>query len=407
MQTTFGKSPKKRKTLQRAGTADANNHSDASVTHEFTVEVDLDTVANDDFNMDVVLDTEPESSQTEDSDWDPEIGRPDLLLKQVSKATMITVYTGFPDAETFSYLFDYLKAKAKNMNYWKGQSQVLKEKPNERTTQRLTEVFERHEEAGMEPPSVKRGPSRKLSLEQEFLITLMKLRLGLLEDDLAFRFKVSQSLVSAILSTWLRFLAKELSWMIIWPSKGQVKLHLPDSFKRLYPNVRCIIDCSEVFTETPSALDIQAALWSDYKHHCTVKFLVAITPNGAPCYVSQCYGGRATDKYIVRDCDFLNCVEPYDQIMADRGFKIREELLLRNASLCIPPSTKAGMQMVAGDVRETSRIANVRIYVEQAIGRLKQFHILKNILPINYLPLCDDIVQVVCVLTCFQDPLCV
>ena len=55
----------------------------------------------------------------------------------------------------------------------------------------------------------------------------------------------------------------------------------------------------------------------------------------------------------------------------------------------------------------TSRIANVRIYVEQAIGRLKQFHILKNILPINYLPLFDDIVQVVCVLTCFQDPLCV
>ena len=55
--------------------------------------------------------------------------------------------------------------------------------------------------------------------------------------------------------------------------------------------------------------------------------------------------------------------------------------------------------MFAGDVRETSRIANVRIYVEQVIGRLKQFHILKKILPINYLPLCDDIVQVVCALT--------
>lgn len=98
------------------------------------------------------------------------------------------------------------------------------------------------------------------SLEQEFLMALMKSRLGLLEDDLAFRFKVSQSLVSAILSIWLRFLAKELSWMIIWPRAGQVKLHLPDSLKRLYPKVCCIIDCSEVFTETPSALDIQAAL---------------------------------------------------------------------------------------------------------------------------------------------------
>ena len=66
--------------------------------------------------------------------------------------------------------------------------------------------------------------------------------------------------------------------------------------------------------------------------------------------------------------DFLNCVEPYDQIMAERRFEIREELLLRIASLCIPPSRKAGMQMVAGDLRETSQIANVRVYVEQAGG---------------------------------------
>ena len=120
LQAKFRKSPKKRKTLERAGTSDANNHSDDSNTHEFTAEVALDTAVNDDSNMDVVLDTEPESSQTEDSDWDPEIVRPDLILKQVCKAGMVTVYTGLPDAETFSYLFDYFKPKAKSMNYWKG-----------------------------------------------------------------------------------------------------------------------------------------------------------------------------------------------------------------------------------------------------------------------------------------------
>ena len=315
--------------------------------------------------------------------------------------------SGLPDVETFSNLFDYLKPKAINMNCWKGRSQVLNEKPNERSIQHLTEVFERYGEAGVEPPSVKRGPSRELSLKQEFLITLMNLRLGLLEDERAFGFKVSQSLVSAILSTSLRFLAKALSWMIIWPSKAQGKQRLPDLFKRLYPNVRCIIYCTEVFTKTPSALDIQAALWSEYKHHCTVKFLVAISPSGAPCYVSQCYGGWITNKHIVRDCGVLIYVEPYDQIMADGGFKIREELLLGNASMCIPSSTKAGMQLAVVDVRETLRIANVRIYVQQAIGRLKQFHILKNILPINFLPLYVDIVQVVYALPCLQDPLCV
>ena len=34
------------------------------------------------------------------------------------------------------------------------------------------------------------------------------------------------------------------------------------------------------------------------------------------------------------------------------------------------------------EVRNTSQIANVGIYVEQAIGRLKQFRISKNVLPL-------------------------
>ena len=35
---------------------------------------------------------------------------------------------------------------------------------------------------------LKPGLSRKSSLQQEFLLTMMRLRLGLLTDDLAFRF---------------------------------------------------------------------------------------------------------------------------------------------------------------------------------------------------------------------------
>ena len=88
----------------------------------------------------------------------------------------------------------------------------------------------------------------------------------------------------------------ELSSLIVWPSKRVVKDNLPTCFKLLYPNVRCIIDYTEVFIETPSSLDTEAQCWSDYKHHCTIKFLVSITPNGMISYVSPCYGGRASDK---------------------------------------------------------------------------------------------------------------
>ena len=71
--------------------------------------------------------------------------------------------------------------------------------------------------------------------------------------------------------------------------------------------------------------------------------------------------------------------------------------MMQMATLCIPPSC-ASMQLLPWDVRETSNIANVQIYVEQAIGRLKVFLLLKNELPITLLTLADDIVHVCCVL---------
>ena len=142
-----------------------------------------------------------------------------------------------------------------------------------------------------------------------------------------------------------------------------------------YPKVRYIIDCFECFTATPSGLDLAATMWSEYKHHYTFKVLVAITPNGAVSYVSPAYGGRATDIFIVKDSSFLNLLEPYDEVMADRGFKIREELMMRMSTLCIPRSKAAAKQMLRSDVRKTSSIANVRIYVEEAIGRMSVQHI--------------------------------
>ena len=63
-------------------------------------------------------------------------------------------------------------------------------------------------------------------------------------------------------------------------------------------------------------------------------------------------------------------------------------------------------QMLPSDVRKTSNIANVRIYVEQAIGRMNVFHILKNELLINLIPLADDIVRVCAALCNLLPPLC-
>jgi len=66
-----------------------------------------------------------------------------------------------------------------------------------------------------------------------------------------------------------------------------------------------------------------------YKHRNTVKYFVAIAPDGLISFVSKACGGRATDRYIVQQSGILDLIEPYDLVMADRSFTIREDLLFR------------------------------------------------------------------------------
>ena len=106
--------------------------------------------------------------------------------------------------------------------------------------------------------------------------------------------------------------------------------------------------------------------------------MICIAPNGVISWVSPPYGGRTSDAYIVRDSAFLDLLEPYDQIMADRGFKIKTDLALKQCTLAIPPRAASGCQMVSRGVKETSMVANVCICVEQVIKNLKDYWILKR-----------------------------
>jgi hypothetical protein len=74
---------------------------------------------------------------------------------------------------------------------------------------------------------------------------------------------------------------------------------MPESFHK-FPRTRVILDCTETFTQKPSALQAQRETWSSYKHRNTYKALVGITPDGTVSYVSQLYGGAASDKFIVK-----------------------------------------------------------------------------------------------------------
>ena len=130
-----------------------------------------------------------------------------------------------------------------------------------------------------------------------------------------------------------------------------------------------------------------------------MKFLVGISPNGTITFLSKAWGGRTSDQHLTKNSGFLNLLDPKEVILADRGFTIEEELLVRQASLFIPPPGSGLEQQSRKEVMETKRIANARIHVERAINRIKWYTILQNALPINLVPLADDIL-VVCAALC-------
>ena len=285
-------------------------------------------------------------------------------------------------AMSFSVSFEYVSSKAKKIRYWYGSKKVISTKYPRR--------FKK-------TPEKSSGPKRKLTIEEELVLVLLKVRLAVNNTMLSDLFSISLSTTSHIFNTWIKFLANELKPLIFWSSQESVRQHLPTSLKG-YPNLMCTIDCSEVYIGRPRSLEIQSLTWSEYKKHNTIKFLVGVAPNGMISFLSKALGGRASDQLITRMSGFLDLIEPTDLMLADMSFTIKRDLMLRRATLEIPPPSSGIEQMSKEKVKRT-KIANARIHVERAIGRMKWFSILPNVLPITLVPVIDDIL-IVCAALC-------
>ena len=178
--------------------------------------------------------------------------------------------------------------------------------------------------------------NESLSLIDKFFMYLCHFRSGFPERDLAFRFNVSQSSVSRILTTWCNYLYVMLGSLPIWPSRSVIDSTVPECFQNTYPKTRVILDCTEIKVQTPSSKVLNSEIYSNYKSHTTFKSLIGITPGGSVSFVSYLYTGAIGDKSITNLCGIVDLLEPNDQVMADKGFLIDDLLKMKQASLVIP-----------------------------------------------------------------------
>lgn len=256
-------------------------------------------------------------------------------------------------------------------------------------------------------PTKKTGPGRKLKPKEEFFLTLVRLRLGCLNEDLAYRFGISASHVSTIIVTWIQFLYKsfkEIEPLFFPDVKDIPKSAIPKCFKK-FKNIRVIIDCTEIHTHQSSDFRKQGNMYSNYKSNSTVKFLIGILPNGTVCFVSDGFEGSISDKEIVKQSGFLNKINPKDMVLADRGFLIKEELMKKNAYLNIPPFLGGRDRFTHVEEAKTKAIAKCRIHVERAIEKMKRFRIIKQTVPSSLTPLVSQMMFVIGMLVNHQQPL--
>lgn len=247
------------------------------------------------------------------------------------------------------------------------------------------------------------GRPKSLSLENELFLYFARLRCALLEEDLAFRFKISTSTVSRIFAFWNRFLSDMLSKIPIWLTRNTVNDLMPADLKREYPSTRVIIDATEMFVEIPSDFRVQSDSFSQYKHNNTAKGVTGVSPNGLVTFVSDLAPGKLSDKKLTIQSGLFNLLEPGDSVMADRGFLIEEELKQLQVGLNIPAFMNGRTQLSEEDEDESRRIATFRINVERVFREVKTFRILKTVFPNSMHDQLNDVWKVCNYLVNFTD----
>lgn len=177
------------------------------------------------------------------------------------------------------------------------------------------------------------------SIEDQLLITLMKLRLNYRDLDLSVRFATSRATVSNIINTYVSVLHEIFFDSILKekgiPSQIKCKGSMPKSFEE-FASARIAMDATEIIQDVPSDMNSQSLSYSSYKSRHTVKAVTCVSPNSALVFSSDLYPGSTSDAAIVDHCGVLQQLKAGDLILADKGFNIYDKLP-SGVSLNIPP----------------------------------------------------------------------
>ena len=147
--------------------------------------------------------------------------------------------------------------------------------------------------------------------------------------------------------------------------------HLNAMVFKYFKNIPFSVDLTEFCCEVPWNYSQQGNIYFAYKHHTTMKCLIAVNPNGAVYFISDLCEGSIDDATLFSQCGMLNYINTGDFLLVDKKFIAQDLFTPSQATLFIPPFLEKCATLIKEEILLTKQIAKARIYVGQFNKQLK------------------------------------
>lgn len=241
---------------------------------------------------------------------------------------------------------------------------------------------------------VKDFKTNKLSIKDQVVMTLMKLKRNLPFTFISMLFDINRATCSRYFGRMIKILRMILENFICTESRDLINNNMPRYFTR-FTSCRYVLDCTEIPLCSPRCIRCRTQTYSHYKGRHTLKVLIGVSPSGLITYVSPFFGGKASDKFIFNTTKILDNCHEGESIMVDKGVRIEEECYAKNVHLIQPPFKERGLQFSEEDCDRGRYIAAARVHIERVNERLKNFKILRDEIQYSYMTYMNDIIFVI------------
>jgi hypothetical protein len=194
-----------------------------------------------------------------------------------------------------------------------------------------------------------------IACEEQLMLILCRLRLGLMHNDLAYRFNISMTTISRIVPFW----TKLLSSVLVEESHRLDKEQTPDGLDRRRNKI--ILECHEIFFE--STPQVKVVDLTGKKVYGRAKALIEVSANGFVYNVSDLFPAHISDKEIIESCKFCETGEGSEGLRM--GYAAEKKAKEKG-------NEKKG---------RIGRFTALQTHIQRILGFIKGFKILKGTFP--------------------------